>query len=88
MNTNQLPEQEPKGQDRQPAYAMYDVVTARFRELMIKELAANFEKGDRDDPREHVFEERARVLVSVVLRAVFPEGSHGLELGHVVGQAV
>lgn len=32
-------------------YDMYDDVTKSFRELMIRELANNFDKGDRDGPR-------------------------------------
>lgn len=38
-------------QERQPAYAMYEAVTSEFRKYMIKELAANYLKGDRDDPK-------------------------------------
>lgn len=35
-------------EDKQPNYPMYEAVTESFRQLMIKELAANHDKGDRE----------------------------------------
>jgi hypothetical protein len=42
------PEQIREEVKRQPPYEMYEAVTAEFRKYMIKELAANSAKGDRE----------------------------------------
>ena len=42
---------EGKTKNPEPNWSMYATVTANFRNLMVKELAANFNKGDRDGER-------------------------------------